>query len=448
MRRLTVSRRQEELSTGARKFVFNKEKEMRKIFLFAIALIGFHMPALAFNEVASIQIPGMRFYSVKTIDQLPGGELNLIAAGQIKQKNGIDALIIAFSIKDGKHKEIDRETFRVGYEGNTGKTRIRSLVLVKEKSKNRCLVIVNGTAGPENREKGFIRSYLFDGGFKLVDSIVFSDPHTSYTHGYPLIQTDLDGDGKNEIICGGFAGDKDRDHADIRVFSIGEDGHLSRIRGFGTNRLDALRLRVNALTSGDLNGDGKPEVAAAGRTVENNIEHAAFAVLSDKTLIWKKLNDLGKCRYRYATVTDMTGDGRPELVLGGRINTGKTSYALLDIWHSQKEDMQLISRYRFSGAGSTRLRIVEPMPRLPGRLIIGGRLEILHNDRMRWKGFLQQMTFESGILSPCSKPVILDKDWQTRVRTMDICGNSLIAAGFTEDKAKASTAFISIYKLK
>ncbi len=431
-----------------RKSVFNKEKEMKKIFLFAVVLIGFHMPALAFDEVAAIQIPGMRFYSVKAIDQLPGGRLNLVAAGQIKQKNSIDALIIAFSVKDGKHKEIARETFRVGYEGNTGKTRIRSLVLVQEKSKNRCLVVVNGKAGPENREKGFIRSYLFDGGFKLIDDIVFSDPDTSYTHGYPLIQTDMDGDGKNEIICGGFAGDKDRDHADIRVFSIGEDGHLSRIKGLGTKRLDALRLRINALTSGDLNGDGKPEIAAAGRTVVNDIERAAFAVLSDQTLTWTKLNDLGKCRYRYATVTDMTGDGRPELVLGGRIHTGKTSYALLDIWQSLKGDMKLIARYRFSGPGSTRLRIVEPVPQIPDRLIIGGRLQILHNDRMRWKGFLQQMTFESGILSPCSKPVILDKDWETRVRTMDIHGNSLIAAGFTEDKAKASKAFISVYRLK
>jgi hypothetical protein len=421
---------------------------MKKIFLFAVALIGLHMPALAFDEVASIQVSGMRFYSVKAVDQVPGVGLHLIAGGEIKQRKRTEALIIAFSLKKGKHEEIARETFRVQYKGNNGKTRIRSLVLVQGKPKNPCVVVVNGKAGPENREMGFIRSYLFDGGFKLVDNIVFSDPHTSYTHGYPLIQADMDGDGKNEIVCGGFAGDDDRDHADIQVFSIGEDGHLARRRGFGTNRLNALRLRVNALALGDLNKDGRPEVAAAGRTVENDMEHAAFAVLSGQILTWKKVNDLGKCRYRYATVTDMTGDGRPELLLGGRINRGDTSYALLDMWLARNGDMQLISRYCFSGAGSTRLRVVEPLPHIPGRLIIGGRLETLHNDRMRWKGFLQQMTFESGILSPCSKPVILDKGWETRVRTMDIHGKSLIAAGFTQDKAKASTAFISIYKLK
>jgi len=58
------------------------------------------------------------------------------------------------------------------------------------------------------------------------------------------------------------------------------------------------------------------------------------------------------------------------------------------------------------------------------------------------------VAFESGAMFSCSKPVILDKDWETRVRTMDISNNALIIAGFTEDKTKASTAFISIYPLK
>ena len=75
-------------------------------------------------------------------------------------------------------------------------------------------------------------------------------------------------------------------------------------------------------------------------------------------------------------------------------------------------------------------------------------METLQDNRMKWKGFLQQMTFESGILFPYSKPVILDKVWETRVRAVDSCRNLLITAGFTEDKAKASTAFISIYQLK
>ena len=424
---------------------------MRRIWLLVVAIIAFHVPGYAFteHEVVSIQIPDMRFYAVKAITPVPEGRMDLLAAGQIKQKDRNDALIIAFSIINGRYKELAREVFCIGPKNANNKTRIRSLVCIKASSKKQCFVIVNGKAGPEHHEKGFIRSYLFDSAFHLVDSIEFSDPETSYTHGYPLVQADINNDGKNEIICGGFSGSHDRDHADIRIFSVEKHGHFSRIKGFQTNRLNTLRLRVNALAAGDLNGDGTSEIVAAGRTVENDVEHAAFAIFSNQTLIWKKLNDLGSCRYRYATVTDITGDGHPELVLGGRMDQEKTKYALLDIWQIQNKDVNLISRYRFTGAGSTRLRVVEPLSTgFSGRLIIGGRQETLHNGRMKWKGFLQQVAFESGTLFPCSKPIILDKDWETRVRTMDIFKSSLITAGFTEDKTKASTAFISIYQLK
>jgi hypothetical protein len=424
---------------------------MKKICLLVVAIISFHVPVFAFSEheVVSIQIPDMRFYSVKAITPVSKDRMDLLAAGQIEQNDRNDGLIIAFSIINGKYKELGREVFCIGSKSADNKTRIRSLVCIKAPSTNQCLIVVNGKSGPENREVGFIRSYAFNNVFHLVDSIEFSDPETSYTHGYPLIQADINKDGKNEIICGGFSGSDDRDHADIRFFSIGENGHLSPIKGFQTNHFNTLKLRVNALAAGDLSGDGTSEVVAAGRTVENNVEHAAFAVLSDQNLIWKQLNDLGKCRYRYAMITDITGDGRSELVLGGRIDQERTKYALLDVWQAHNGEMNLISRYRFTGAGSTRLRAMEALPAgFSGRLIIGGRLETLQNDRMKWKGFLQQMAFESGTLSPCSKPVILDKDWETRVRTMDIYKNSLITAGFTEDKTKASTAFISIYQLK
>jgi hypothetical protein len=425
-------------------------KQLCLLVIAASAIIGLHGAVRAFSghEVVSNQIPGMRFYSVKAISPAAEGRMDLLAAGQILKDQRNDGLIIAFSIINGEYRERAREIFCIGPERPDNKTRIRSLVTIKTPSPNQYRVVVNGKAGLENREVGFIRSYVFDGAFHLQDSIEFSDPGTSYTHGYPLIAADIDNDGKKEIIYGGFAGDNDRDHADIRIFSMDEQGRLSRKKGFQTDRLHSLRLRVNALAAGDLNGDGGSEIVAAGRTVADDSEQAAFTVFSDQTLVWKKVNDLGSCRYRYATVADVNGDGKSELVLGGRINQQGAEFALLDVWQTHNNEMNLISRYRFTGAGSTRLRVVEPLPKGSfGRLIIGGRQQTLENGDLKWKGFVQQVAFESGTLFPCSLPIILDKDWETRVRAMDIYKNSLIAAGFTEDKTKASTAVISVYQL-
>lgn len=423
---------------------------MKKYFVFIVIILGFHFPAYGFLDPkpVNIQIPDMRFYSVKVLNKRPFGKIDLIASGQVKHEKKNKAMLVAFSIKGGKYKEISREVFHMGPKGPGSRSRIRSMVCVKMPSINGWLVVVNGKGGPENHETGFIRSYIFNKTFTLVDSMEFSDPSTSYTHGYPLISTDINNDGKNEIIYGGFSGQNDRDRADIRIFKIGERGQLAQIEDAQINRLNKLRLRINALASGDLNQDGKIEVVVAGRTIKKNIEHGAFTIFSDESMMWKQLDQLDQSRYRYAEIADVTGDGRPELVLGGRVEYGKALVAMLDVWQVNKNNIELITRYCFTGAGSTRLRLVKSQPKFPGRLIIGGRIQTIQKNRLQWKGFIQQVVFKAGTLLPSSEPVILEKDFETRVRTMDIAGSTLIAAGFTEDETKASSAFISIYSLK
>ena len=89
--------------------------------------------------------------------------------------------------------------------------------------------------------------------------------------------------------------------------------------------------------------------------------------------------------------------------------------------------MDLVSWYRFPGAGSTRPWMVEPIAWGISRASDHRRAP---GNPPKWtpesgKGFFQQVVFESGTLFPCSKPIILDKDWESRVRTMEIYKNAL-----------------------
>jgi hypothetical protein len=423
---------------------------MQKILTCVILLLALSPSAQAIQETASIEIPNMRIYSVKAIESLHNAHMDLLAAGQVRQDQQDNALIIALSPTKDQYQEMAREVFSLAPKGNACKTRIRSLVCIRGSSPGQCLVIVNGKAGPENQEIGFLRSYvLTPEGFTLADHREFHDPAKAYTHGYPLLQEDINGDGKNEIIYGGFSGTHDRDTADIRIFEVRKQGKLSRIEHFQKHHLESLPLRVNALASGDLDGNGSPEIVAAGRTVTENVEHAALVVFSEDHKVWKILRELKNSRYRYATITDLTGDGQQDLVLGGRITLQGSLYALVDIWQVAQGALHLKSRFCFTGAGSTRLRLVEPLPTSSKHLIIGGRLEALGKDHKQWKGFLQEMSYTSGVLSLSSIPRILAKSWETRVRTFDISEQTLFVAGFAKKKhGKSSSAFIRVYQLQ
>lgn len=401
------------------------------------------------QEIASIGIPNGRFYSIQAIDDQDDTFMDLLAAGQIRQEQHDKALIIAFSQVGGKYQEIARETFSVDSIGDADKTRIRSLLCYKRYSPNKCLIIVNGKAVAGNKEIGFIRTYTLNNqGFNMVDHKEFSDPNMAYTHGYSLIQEDINGDKKNEVIYGGFSGKNDRDTADIHIFSIKPNGKLKEKNSFQKARLNTLPLRINALVSGDLTGDEQPEIIAAGRTENENNERAALAIFSNKLLTWSILNDFEISRYRCATIADLTKDGQKELVLGGRIEIQDTLYALIDIWQFNQGKISLKSRFCFTGAGSTRMRVIKPFLKTDNSLLIAGRLESLENNQIKWKGFLQEIALTSNTLSLSSAPtMILEKTWETRVRSLDINKQNLFAAGFSKDKkGKSSTGFIRIYQ--
>jgi poly-gamma-glutamate capsule biosynthesis protein CapA/YwtB (metallophosphatase superfamily)/outer membrane protein assembly factor BamB len=107
---------------------------------------------------------------------------------------------------------------------------------------------------------------------------------------WAVVSTDLDGDGREEIVAASY---------DKHVYTLAHDGHL-----LWSYRTDGP---VYSLGVGDLDGDGRAEVLAGG---DDNSVHALAA---DGTLLWVRRMS---SRVTSLSVGDVEGDGTGEVLVG------------------------------------------------------------------------------------------------------------------------------------
>jgi hypothetical protein len=141
---------------------------------------------------------------------------------------------------------------------------------------------------------------------------------------------DLDGDGINEIITGfTFDGDRDEASTDLRVFNWKKQ--LVNVRSFNRPVPFAGRnydpiFRSGSVTAGDLLGPGTGGCIA----LTANLRSPSFAARFDRSLrevgTYWHFGQLGS-----SVLMDITGDGRPEYLVGGENDLADTTGNLVPV---------------------------------------------------------------------------------------------------------------------
>jgi len=144
-----------------------------------------------------------------------------------------------------------------------------------------------------------------------------------YTHGYGMDVADVDGDGRPEIVTGGFFLHDGRDQAELRIWKLADRQLTLQTRA--TWGAENGHTRVNAVCIGDLDADGRVEIVTAGRTGQVQPEEHVTTEEADQIIAWRlEANELrrlatyvgdAKSRSRFRELKLIDIDHRPGLEL-------------------------------------------------------------------------------------------------------------------------------------
>jgi hypothetical protein len=206
-------------------------------------------------------------------------------------------------------------------------------------------VIAVGRVGSTEREASArLAVFGLDGG-KLVPRAETTWKSGAYSHGYGLAAGDLDRDGTAEIVTAGFEFDGTLETGFIRVWKLDKRELVLR-SAITLDGQGSPGMRVNDIAIGDVDGDGVPEIVAAGRhgplktadskDLAKRREKGDLSVLSfvDGKLQIRARIGWGKgtsARFRTVALVDLDADRSLDIVVGGQYDAdGKAALATFE----------------------------------------------------------------------------------------------------------------------
>ena len=406
------------------------------------------------------QVENSRFYSSSSLDSI-----HFVAVGQRTRtpaqkgnkkkphKGGKDMGYVAVLIPNGKtFQPVAEDLFYVRYKGKKRPTRVRTVAIVKGPAGTGIDIYITGRGGSDTEGIGFLRHYTWKNKILTPTQTIILEHKQEgivYTHGYSLKTGDIDGDGKEESVYGRFYGKDINEHLseDFALVRIYKKNAAGTIEETALRPFDQLRIpiRVNALEVKDINADGKADIIIAGRGPAGDREYSAFAIWSnDRVTYHVNRKQALPGRFRTVMARDLDGDGRDELITGGRINMGSRMLANLQVWKPETHGVTLLAQYSWASDASTRLRALAPKG--TSSFVAAGRTELLAGGKSpRWIGFIRSFEFRKNSLWPSEVPFLLDNGPETRIRDIRLIdGNRYLSCGFIMKAEKKSTGFLMI----
>jgi hypothetical protein len=172
---------------------------------------------------------------------------------------------------------------RVVWRGS-GNSSIRTLRAADLDGNGRDELIALGRAGDEEADStGELQVFsLKDDLLRLVASASWQSGR--YTHGYGMNVADLDSDGRPEIVTGGFFRGDGHEQAELRIWRF-EASELKLVtsQSWGSESGDT---RINTVSLGDVIGDGRIDIVAGGRTGQVHGPDETNQAEADQITVW------------------------------------------------------------------------------------------------------------------------------------------------------------------